>query len=149
MKPIHKLTVVTLMVMLSDCSLMPPRRQYISDLKQQSIPQELLDCEWRLVSFDNKPPDCTLTLKFLARGQFTFTFKNEIYAGDNLWYVVKGSVIEFHTRPLEKFAWTSDDCEMNPSIFALYLMGDKNVVLYDDKLTFAAFHNKHFVFQKV
>src|SRR5262245_23457759 len=125
MKLTTRLSLVILPVLMLSCSLMPPRRQYMSEVKHQNIPREILNSEWALETFDSQAPDCGLTMKFLEKGQFTFTFKGQLYAGDNLWYVVKDSVIEFQTRPLEKIAWTTDDCKMNPSIFALYLLGDK------------------------
>ncbi|CAN5269509.1 hypothetical protein BH09BAC3_BH09BAC3_23630 [soil metagenome] len=145
---IYKLSMLTLGTLVVGCAIMPPRRQYIANVKRQTVPNELLKGEWALETFDDKAPDCDVTIRFLDKGQFTFNFKDDLYAGDNLWYLVKDSVIEFHTRPLEKLAWTEDNCEMNPSVFALYLMGDKKVTVIKDKMSFDAFDKKRFVFRK-
>jgi len=148
MRLIEKLLIFTFVIMVTGCGLMPPRRQYIKLIRKQAAPKEILNSEWSLESFDNKAPDCSLSLKFLDKGQLTFKFKDHEYRGDFLWYLVKDSLIEFHTRPLEKFAWTSDKCEMNPSAFALYLHGDKKVIIADNKLRFDTFDKKRFVFRK-
>src|SRR5690349_4845192 len=79
------------------CAIMPPKRQYIKQAKQQIAPKEILNSEWTLETYDNKSPDCQLTMKFLDRGQFTIRFKDKVYDGDNLCYVLTDSVIEFHT----------------------------------------------------
>ena len=142
------LSLILLTTIIS-CSLLPPRRQYIKTVKQQRIPIEILSTSWTLESFGNKVPDCSITMTFLEKGQLTLGFKNELFQGDNLWYIVKDSTIEFHTRPLEKLAWTSDNCEMNPSIFALYIHGSKTIKIESSKLTFIAFDNSEFVFSKV
>ena len=146
---IDKTILAALGIVMVGCSLMPPRRQYMKTVKRQTIPKEILNTEWTLESFDDKAPDCSLSMKFLERGQFTFRFKDQLYAGDNLWYLVKDSVIEFQMRPLEKIAWTTDNCAMNPSVFALYLMGDQKVVIENDRLTFDTFDKKKFIFKKV
>ena len=136
------------LIMVS-CGTTPPRRQYVKEAKQQVTPKEILNSEWTLESYDNKSPDCQLSMKFLDRGQFTIRFKDKLYDGDNLWYVLKDSVIEFHTRPMEKIAWTSDDCEMNPSVFALLLMGDKIVEFEDNKMSLDGTGEKRLVFKKI
>lgn len=88
-------------------------------------------------------------MTFLDKGQFIFKFKDEVYKGENLWYIVKdSSVIEFHTRPLEKMAWTKDECQMNPSVFSLYLAGNKKLTITGSKLSFVTFDKRRFVFIK-
>jgi hypothetical protein len=138
---------IVLAVMVS-CSLMPPRRQYLKEVKHQTIPKEILNTTWALESFDNKAPDCPITMTFLERGQFTFQFKGELYEGDNLYYLVKDGRIEFHTRPLEKIVWTLDECEMNPNKFALYIQGPKKVNIENDRLKFQ-WIGKELIFIKV
>ena len=86
---------------------------------------------------------------FLDKGQLVFKFKGEMYDGDYLWYIVTGSKINFHTRPLEKLAWTADNCEMNPSTFAMYIQGDKALNIHDGQLVFMTFDNKELKFKKV
>ena len=149
MRLIIKIRLLALGILIVACSIMPPRRQYIKEVKRQVVPKEILNSEWALETFDNKIPDCNLTMKFLGRGQFEITFKGKVYNGDNLWYLVKGSVIEFHTRPLEKFAWTNNNCEMNPPYFALLIQGSKKMHVTKDKMTIVTSDKKEFVFKKV
>ena len=86
---------------------------------------------------------------FLDNRQLVFKFKGELYDGYYLWYIVTASKINFHTRPLEKLAWTTDNCEMNPSTFALYIQGDKPLNIHDGQLVFMTFDNKELKFKKV
>jgi len=145
-----RILILILLTTIISCSLLPPRRQYIKEAKRQRIPIEIVNTTWSLESFGNKAPDCSIQMTFLEKGQLTFRFKNELFQGDNLWYIVKeDSTIEFHTRPLEKLTWTSDNCEMNPSIFALYIEGDKKVKIESSKLTFVTLDNQEFVFSKM
>src|SRR4051794_1861874 len=123
-----------LFLCLISCAVMPPRRQYISELKKQVVPKEIFDTKWVLESYDHHPPDCSITISFLPKGQFVFYFKNKMYDSDGFWYMMKGSdTIDFHLHPLEKIAWTSDNCEMNPSHFAMYLEGDKKINVVNDR----------------
>lgn len=146
---IHKLKILAFGILMAGCAIMPPRRQYISAANRQTIPDEILNTEWTLESFEAKIPDCGLSMKFLDKGRFTIKFGDQVLAGDNLWYLMKDGVIEFHTTPLEKIAWTGDNCEMNPSVFALYLMGDKKVTIVNNTLTFDTFDKRGFEFKKV
>jgi hypothetical protein len=127
---------------------MPPRRQYIREVKRQAVPTEILNTTWVLESFDHNPPDCGITLNFLPKGQLTFKFKDDLYEGDYLWYFASEDSISFHTRPLEKFAWTSDNCEMNPPHFAMYLESSKLIKRTPDRLFFL-YIDKELVFTKV
>ena len=90
-----------------------------------------------------------MIIGFLDRGKLVFKFKGDLYDGDYLWYIVKDSTITFHTRPLEKLAWTTDNCEMNPSSFALYIQGEKPLDIQEEQLVFMAFDNKELRFKKV
>ena len=94
-------------------------------------------------------PDCEITIGFLDKGQLVFKFKDELYDGDYLWYIANGSTIDFHTRPLEKLAWTIDNCEMNPSVFALYIQGQKKLDIHEGELVFMTFDNKELKFKKL
>ena len=147
---IRQITLMTFgLTILFSCSLLGPKRQRIKEVGQQSIPEEILNTYWTLVSFDNKRPDCELIIGFLDRGQLVLKFKGEVYDGDNLWYIVKDSTIDFHTRPLEKLAWTTDSCEMNPSSFALHIQGIKPFGIRDGHLVFMTFDNRELRFRKV
>ena len=106
MRTLGLISILLLTVLLLDCGLMPPRRQYIKEAKRQIIPGELLNTRWTLESWDNKVPDCKLTMDFYEKGRFTFKWNDLDFAGDNLWYLVKDSRITFHTRPIEKIVWT-------------------------------------------
>jgi hypothetical protein len=131
------------------CSVLPPRRQYISEIKKQHIPVTLLNTTWDLVSFNQQIPDCSISFSFLEKGQLTIGFKGELYRGDNLWYLCKdSSTIAFHTRPVEKFVWTQDTCGMNPYRFAFYIQGDKKITFTNDKMSFKTFDDKEFIFKK-
>jgi hypothetical protein len=146
MRRVKKLKLLAIVILVIGCAVMPPKRQYIKHVKRQVVPKEILNSKWVLETFDGQAPDCVLTMTFLEKGQLTFTFKDRLYNGDELWYLAKDSVIEFHTTPLEKMAWTFDNCKMNPSVFARYLMGDKKVQIADNNLTF---DKKKFVFTKL
>ena len=141
--------LATGLTILYSCSLLGPKRQRIKEVGRQTIPKELLNTYWTLETFDNKTPDCEIIMGFLDKGQLVFKFKGELYDGDYLWYIVTDSKINFHTRPLEKLAWTTDNCEMNPSTFALYIQGDKPLNIHDGQLVFMTFDNKELKFKKV
>jgi len=134
---IIRLTILTLVTAtLISCSyLIPGKRKLIREVQRQLIPDIILNSNWTLSSFGGNVPDCDLILIFLEKGQLKFKFKGVAYQGDYMWYLVKDSVIHFHTRPLEKIAWTQDNCEMNPYSFALYIQGDKKVIILNDQLT--------------
>ena len=131
------------------CSLWGPKRQRVKEVRRQSIPTEIINTYWTLESIDNEKPDCEIIIGLLDKGQLILKFKGELYDGDYLWYIVKDSVIDFHTTPLEKFAWTSDNCEMNPPSFASYIDGTRQFSIQDGKLTFMTFDNKELRFAKM
>lgn len=120
-------------LLVTACSLMPPRRQYIKEVKHQIVPEGILNSEWVLETFDNHTSDCNLTIAFLEKGQFTFKVKDELFTGDYLWYQVKDSTIEFHTRPIEKIFWRGFNCEIDPDNFARYLSGEKRIAIEADR----------------
>jgi hypothetical protein len=114
---------------------MPPRRQYDKESKRQIIPRELLNSQWTLETFENKKSDCNLLMNFYDQGRFTFTLQGHLFEGDYLYYVVKDSIIQFHTRPVDKFAWPTFDCELKPDNLARHLSWrDKRFKIVDDKL---------------
>lgn len=141
--------LTTGLIILYSCSLLEPKRQRIKEVGRQSIPSEILNTYWALATFDSQKPDCEIIIGFLDKGQLIFKFKGELYDGDYLWYIVKDSMINFHTRPLEKLAWTSDNCEMNPSTFAMYIQGDKPFYMEDGQLIFKTFDNRELKFKRV
>jgi|GEM_PF-3117162 len=140
------LTIGTLMIA---CGLMPPRRQYIKDAKRQTIPKELLNSQWTLETFDNKKSDCSLLINFHDKGQFTFTLQGQLFKGDYLYYVVKDSIIQFHTSPVDKFAWPTFNCELKPDNLARHLRGDKKFKILDNKLTLRTNERTDFIFKKM
>ncbi|MEO7991519.1 MAG: hypothetical protein ABI663_18345 [Chryseolinea sp.] len=145
----RRLIVLILLITAISCGLLPPKRQYIKEAKQQVIPEAILNTYWALQSFDNKPPDCDITIGFLDKGQFIIKFKNDKLDGDHLWYVIKDTEVVIHTRPLEKIAWTSDDCEVNPASFARISLGEKVGKIVSNKLIFVTYDNKELVFNKL
>jgi hypothetical protein len=66
-----------------------------------------------------------------------------------MWYIFKNSIIEFHTRPLEKLAWTKDNCKINPSSFSLYIQGERKYKLENNYLVFESFDSKELKFTKL
>ena len=140
--------ILLLTVLLLDCGLMPPRRQYIKETKRQIIPGDLLNTHWTLESWDNKVPDCKLTMDFYEKGRFTFKWNDLDFKGDNLWYIVKGSTITFQTRPIEKIVWTTEKHELEPDNFALDLRGIKNYKVDNDKLILTS-TDKTFIFKRM
>ena len=136
----HHWCYLVVLFLTAQCSILPPRRQYIKEAKHQKIPAELLNTSWTLEKFDSSAPDCPITMHLLERGKLTIEFKAETYDGDHLWYIVNGPVIEFHTHPMEKLAWTSDGCEMNPFHFAMYLDGDQTIKLENNTLSLSSSH---------
>jgi hypothetical protein len=148
MKTLGLLSIVFIAVTLIDCRLMPPRRQYVKETKQQVIPTELLNTHWTLETRDNKSPDCKLTMDFYEKGRFTFTWNDLIFDGDNLWYIIKGSAITFQTRPIEKIVWTTEPYELEPDNFASDLIEIKNYSVDASKLVLTSMH-RTFVFKKL
>jgi hypothetical protein len=148
MKTLGPISILLLTVLMLDCGLMPPRRQYIKEAKRQITPEELLNTHWALESWDNKVPDCKLTMNFYDKGRFTFKWNDLDFAEDNLWYLVKGSRITFHTRPIEKIVLTTEKYELEPDNFALDLSGIENYKVDNDKLILTSANNT-FVFIKM
>ena len=118
MKANGLLSILLTTTILVACGLMPPRRQYVKESKQQIIPKELLNTHWTLESWDGKTPDCKLTMDFYAKGRFTFKWNDLDFTGDNLWYIVKDSLVSFQTRPIGKIVWTTEQHELEPDNFA-------------------------------
>ncbi|GHM99698.1 hypothetical protein WSM22_11880 [Cytophagales bacterium WSM2-2] len=134
---------------------MPPRRQYIKEAKRQIIPKEILNTEWFLETYyepfekKSKPSDCNLTIRFLEKGRFTFTSKGHLFQGDNLWYIVRGSAIEVHTRPIDKFAW-SFNCDPEPDHFSRMVSWSiKTFKIVDNKLILSSNNGTELVFKKL
>lgn len=148
MKKSGLLCIIFLSVLLFDCGLMPPRRQYIKEAKRQIIPEDLLNTHWTLESWDNKVPDCTLTMDFYEKGRFTFKWNDLDFTGDNLWYIVKDSTITFHTRPIEKIMWTNETHELEPDNFAMDLNRITNYKVDKDKLILTS-TSRTFIFKKL
>ena len=134
MRTLVLLGILAVTLLLQQCGLMPPRRQYVKEANRQIVPADLLNTHWTLESWDNKVPDCRLTMDFYEKGRFTFKWNDLDFAGDNLWYIVNGSQITFQTRPIEKIVWTTEKYELEPDNFALDLSGIKNYKVEDDKL---------------
>jgi hypothetical protein len=81
MRLTNKLGILTIGTLVIACSLMPPRRQYIKEVKRQVIPKELLNSQWTLETINNKNPDCSLTMRFLDQGELTFTIQGQLFEG--------------------------------------------------------------------
>jgi hypothetical protein len=148
MKTLGLVSMVFLAAILVDCRFMPPKRQYIKEAKQQMIPVELLNTHWILETWDHRVPDCKLTMDFYEKGRFTFAWNDLKFEGDNLWYIVKGSTITFHTRPIEKIVWTTESHELEPDNFAMYLNNIKNYSLEESTLILTS-ADSTFVFRKL
>ena len=148
MKVIGLICISLLSFLLVDCGLMPPRRQYIKEAKRQAIPKDLLNTHWTLESWDNKAPDCKLTMDFYEKGRFTFKWNDLDFTGDNLWYIVRDSTITFQTRPIEKIVWTKERYELEPDNFALDLRGIKNYKVDNDRLILTS-TDKTFIFKRL
>jgi hypothetical protein len=148
MRTLVQLGILLLIVLLLGCGLMPPRRQYIKETKRQIIPGELLNTHWILESWNNKLPDCKLTMDFYDKGRFTFKMNDLNFEGDNLWYIVKDSTITFQTRPIEKIVWTTEKYELEPDNFAMDLSGIKNYKVENGKLTLTS-TDRTFIFRKI
>jgi hypothetical protein len=148
MKNIGLFSIILTTTILVACGLMPPRRQYVKETKLQIIPKELLNTHWTLESWNNKTPDCKLTMDFYDRGRFTFYWNDKAFAGDNLWYIVKDSTITFQTRPIEKIVWTTEKYELAPDNFALDLRGIRNYRVANDRLTLTS-TDRTFIFKKM
>lgn len=147
MKTLRLVGILLTTIVLFGCSIMPPRRQYVKEAKRQLIPKELLNTHWMLELWDNKAPGCNLTLHFYEKGRFTFKWNDLNFQGDNLWYIVKDSTIAFHTRPIEKIAWTTENHGLEPDNFALDLSGVTNFKMDNNKLILAS-SSFFFVFKK-
>lgn len=141
------LGILALGLLLQQCGLMPPRRQYNKEAKQQVTPGDLLNTHWTLEAWNNKVPDCKLTMDFYEKGRFTFKWNDLDFDGDNLWYIVNGSQITFQTRPIEKIVWTTEKYELQPDNFALDLSGIKNYKVENDKLILTS-TEKIYVFRR-
>jgi hypothetical protein len=148
MKKLRLTGILVLAILLVQCSLMPPRRQYIKEAKRQIIPGALLNTRWTLESWDNRVPDCKLTMDFYDKGRFTFQWNDLNFAGDNLWYIIKDSSITFQTRPIEKIVWTTETHELEPDNFAMELSAVKSYRIANDELILTS-ANMTFVFKKV
>ncbi|HEY0744458.1 MAG TPA: hypothetical protein VGD40_23490 [Chryseosolibacter sp.] len=147
MRRLILLGILAVTLLLQQCGLMPPRRQYIKEAKQQITPTDLLNTHWTLESWNNKLPDCRLTMDFYEKGRFTFKWNDLDFAGDNLWYIVNGSQITFQTRPIEKIVWTDERYELEPDNFALDLSGIKNYKVENDKLILTS-TNRIYIFKR-
>ncbi|MCE2734048.1 MAG: hypothetical protein ACK57K_11980 [Chryseotalea sp.] len=147
MKSVLFVSILLSTCILIACGLMPPRRQYIRETKQQIIPAQLLNTNWTLELWDGKTPDSNVTMDFYSKGRFTFKWNELDFVGDNLWYIVKDSSITFHTRPIEKIVWTKEKYKLEPNNFALDLMGIKNYKIENGKLILTS-TNKILVFKK-
>jgi hypothetical protein len=140
-----------LFLITTGCALIPPRRQYIRDVRNQKIPDAILNTTWALVSSNHGVPDCTMTLTFLEKGKLVFVFKNDTLSGDELWYLVKdASIMEFHLHPTEKIVSTTEvsGCRINPSSVALDLEHDRKFTLVNDILTILTSQDGEFVFRR-
>jgi hypothetical protein len=143
-----KLGILAIWTLMIGCAIVPPRRQYIKETKRQIIPKELLDSQWTLDTFENKKLDCSLSISFYDKGRFTFTLQGQLFKGDYLYYIVKDSTIQFHSRPVDKFAWPTFNCEPKPDEFARHLSGDKKFKIVDDKLILRTNSRMDFVFKR-
>ena len=85
MRTLVLLGILAVTLLLQQCGLMPPRRQYVKEANRQIVPADLLNTHWTLESWDNKVPDCRLTMDFYEKGRFTFKWNDLDFAGDNLW----------------------------------------------------------------
>jgi hypothetical protein len=97
--------------------------------------------------WNNKVPDCKLTMDFYEKGRYTFKWNDLDFAGDNLWYLVKDSIITFHTRPIEKIVWTTEKHELEPDNFALDLSEIENYEVSNDKLILRS-TDRTYIFKK-
>ena len=147
MKILGLLNILLLTVLLLGCGLMPPKRQYVRETKRQVIPGELLNTHWVLQTWDNRVPDCKLTINFCEEGKFTFKWNDLDFAGDNLWYLVKDSFITFQTRPIEKIVWTAETHELAPDNFAMGLSGITNYKVDNDMLILSS-TDRTYVFKR-
>jgi hypothetical protein len=145
---IKNLGIFTIGTLMIGCAIMPPRRQYIKETKGQIIPMELLNSKWTLETAENKKSDCSLSISFYDKGRFTFTIQGQLFEGEYLYYVVKDSAIQFHTRPVDKFAWPTFNCEPKPDEFARHLAGDKKFRIINDKLILRTTNGTDFIFKR-
>jgi len=148
MRTLGLICISLLTFLLVDCGIMPPRRQYIKEAKRQIIPRDLLNTHWTLESWDNKVPDCKLTMDFYEKGRFTFKWNDLDFTGDNLWYLVKDSMITFNTLPIEKIVWTTEKHELEPDNFAMDLSGIKKYEVDNDRLILTSTY-RTFIFKKM
>ena len=132
------------------CGLMPPRRQYMKEVKNQKIPAWLLNTHWQVEQYEGKAPQCQVVIGFLERGELTIEYNGYLHHGDHLWYQVKAdSIVEFQTHPEDKIVWTSDHCGMLPSNFALGIEGDKKVEVRDNRMIVSDDGKDEIVFKKL
>jgi hypothetical protein len=148
MKTLGLVSIVFIVAILCDCRFIPPKRQYVKETKQQVIPVELLNTRWMLQTWDDKVPDCKLTMGFYEKGRFTFAWNDLKFEGDNLWYIIKGSTITFHTQPIEKIVWTTESHELEPDNFAMYLNDITNYNVDESELILTS-ADRTFVFRKL
>lgn len=87
-------------------------------------------------------------MDFYAKGRFTFKWNNLEFTVDNLWYIVKDSLITFQTGPIEKIVWTTEKFELEPDNFAMDLRGIKNYKVDNDKLILTS-TERTFIFRKL
>ncbi len=126
---------------------MPPRRQYNKEASQQRIPAELINSQWVLETSTNDKPSCSVVMNFYDKGRFTFTLDGQVFQGDHLYYVVRDSTIQFHTRPLDKLAWPEFNCQPKPDYFARQLSVAVNKFkITGNKLFLMANDSAYFVF---
>lgn len=117
--------------------------------RKQEIPRELINNPWALVTFQNSLADCRIVFRFLDNGRFTLTIQEQLFEGKYLYYMVKGSSIHFHTRPMDKMAWPSITCQPAPNHIARILSaGDKKYQIVGDQLFLYTNERLDFVFKK-
>ncbi|MBI3219252.1 MAG: hypothetical protein HYZ44_07050 [Bacteroidetes bacterium] len=134
-------------ILVVGCAILSPKQP--KESKKQIVPKELLDSQWTLETFQGEAPDCNVMIHFLGKGQLTFTIQDEMFKGDYLYYIVKDSVIKFHTLPVDKLAWPTFPCEPKPDSFARSLsIGDKKFRVIGNQLFLLANDRIEFVFKK-
>jgi hypothetical protein len=136
-------------ILVVGCAIISPNQQP-KESRQQIAPKELLNSQWTLESFQGKAPDCNVMIHFLEKGQFTFTIQDQLFKGNYLYYIVKDSVIHFHTQPIDKLAWPTFNCELKPDDFARSLsLSDKKYRIVANQLFLLANDHIDFVFKKM
>ncbi len=144
---IRNLRILIVWIYLVGCSIMPPRQQYSKEANRQRIPMELINSQWSLETFRNEKPSCSVFINFYDKGRFTFTHQGQVFQGDHLYYIVRDSTIQFHTRPLDKLAWPEFNCQPKPDDFARQLSVAVNKFkITGNKLVLMANDSAYFVF---